>query len=198
MQALIGAALPPQATRSRSVHGVRLGFMSFFAKASRRGAPPLPGRQRLGRRQRNRLPRVLRPRRRGLHGPWTDRPDPARCRRAWISRRSKKAVTDFATRARSGTIDDRGAHRRHVLDHQRRRVRLADVDADRQCAAERDPRHAQDPGATGRRGWPGRDPADDVRRAHLRSPHHRRPRGRAVPGRGEGSARGSARLLLQV
>ncbi len=37
----------------------------------------------------------------------------------------------------------------------------------------------------------GRGAADDVPGADLRSPHHRRPRSGAVPGRGQGRARGS-------
>ena len=39
-----------------------------------------------------------------------------------------------------------------------------------------------------------RGPADDVPRAHLRSSPHRRSRSRAVPGRGQGCARGSGAL----
>ena len=49
------------------------------------------------------------------------------------------------------------------------------------AAAERDPRHAQDAGAAGGRERRDRGAADDVSRGELRSPHHRRPRGRAVP-----------------
>ena len=44
---------------------------------------------------------------------------------------------------------DRGDAGRHLHHHQRRRLRLADVDADPQRAAVRHPRHAQDPGAAG-------------------------------------------------
>ena len=70
--------------------------------------------------------------------------------------------------ARAQRLDHaRGSDRRHLQHHQRRHLRLAAVDPDRQCAAERDPRHAQDPGAPdgGRRA--GRGAADDVRGAHL-------------------------------
>ena len=48
-------------------HGVKLGFMSFFVKAVDRGAAQVPGGQRVDRRQRHRLSRLLRHRRRGLH-----------------------------------------------------------------------------------------------------------------------------------
>ena len=54
--------------------------------------------------------------------------------------------------ARAGRqAHDRGADRRHVLDLQRRRVRLDAVDADHQPAAERDPGRARDQGARGGR-----------------------------------------------
>ncbi len=43
----------------------------------------------------------------------------------------------------------------------------------------------------GRRERPGGDPAGQLPRAFLRPPHHRRARGGAVPGRDQGSARGS-------
>ena len=49
---------------------------------------------------------------------------------------------------------DRRAAGRHLHHHQRRHLRLADVDADPQRAAVRHPRHAQDPGAAD-----GRSPA---------------------------------------
>ena len=87
--------------------------------------------------------------------------------------------------------DARGPEGRHVHDHQRRRLRLAAEHADPEPAAGRHPRPAQDPGAPGRRERPGRDPADDVRRAHLRPPHRRRPRGGAVPGARQGTRRRS-------
>ena len=57
-------------------------------------------------------------------------------------------------RARARRLDHaRRPDRRHLQHHQRRRLRLADVHAHRQCAAERDSRHAQDPGAADGGGW---------------------------------------------
>src|SRR5262245_13537378 len=65
------------------------------------------------------------------------------------------------------------------------------VDADPRRAAVWHPRHAQDPGAPDGAGRQGRGAADDVPGALLRSPHRRRPRGRDVPGAGEGKPGGS-------
>ena len=56
----------------------------------------------------------------------------------------ERAIADYAQRARERQHRHRGTERRHLQHHERRRVRLAAVDADRQCAAERDTRHAQD------------------------------------------------------
>ena len=86
---------------------------------------------------------------------------------------------------------DRGNAGRHLHHHQRRHLRLADVDADPQRAAIRHPRHAQDPGAAdgGRR--QDRGTADDVSGAVLRPSHRRRPRGGDVPGAGEGIVGGA-------
>ena len=94
--------------------------------------------------------------------------------------------------ARAGRhADARGSQGRHLHDHQRRRLRLADEHADPQSAAGRHPRPAQDrrPRRAGER--PGGDPPDDVPRAHLRSPHRRRPRSGAVPRQDQGVHRGS-------
>ncbi len=50
--------------------------------------------------------------------------------------------------ARPQRLADHGRpHRRHLQHHQWRCVRFAAVHADRECAAERHSRHAQDPGA---------------------------------------------------
>ena len=61
----------------------------------------------------------------------------------------EKTIADFGKRAQDGKLADRGPDRRHLLDLQRRRVRLDAVDADHQSAAVGDPRHARDQG-TGR------------------------------------------------
>ena len=59
----------------------------------------------------------------------------------------EKTISEMGKRARDGAAQDRGDAGRHLHHLQRRRLRLADVDADPQRAAVRHPRHAQDPGA---------------------------------------------------
>jgi 2-oxoglutarate dehydrogenase E2 component (dihydrolipoamide succinyltransferase) len=86
---------------------------------------------------------------------------------------------------------DRGVAGRHLHHHQRRHLRLADVDADPQCAAIRHSRHAQDRGAADGGCRQGRAAADDVLGAFLRPPPGRRPRGGDVPGAGEGGLGGA-------
>ena len=92
-----------------------------------------------------------------------------------VARRDREGDRGFRPRARDGAAQDRGDAGRHLHHLQRRRLRLADVDADPQRAAVRHPRHAQDPGAAdgGRR--QDRGAADDVSGALLRPPHRRRP-----------------------
>src|SRR5258706_2278920 len=70
-------------------------------------------------------------------------------------------------------------------------LRIAPVDADRERAPERHTRHAQDPAAGHGHRRCGRGAADDVPRPELRSSHHRRQGGRAVPGDGQGWPGGS-------
>ncbi len=73
-------------------------------------------------------------------------------------RRSRRQIADFGKQRARRQAHDRGDAGRHLHHHQRRRLRLADVDADPQRAAVRHPRHAQDPGAAdgGRRQDRGR------------------------------------------
>ena len=72
----------------------------------------------------------------------------------------EQAIADFGKRAREGKLVDRGDAGRHVHHHQRRRLRLAAVDADPQRAAVGHPRHAPHRGARRRhataRSWRGR------------------------------------------
>ena len=56
----------------------------------------------------------------------------------------EKNIGAFAAKRARRQDHHRRAHRRHVLHHQRRHVRFAAVDAHRQHAAERNPRHARD------------------------------------------------------
>ena len=88
----------------------------------------------------------------------------------------EKSIGNFASRARAGGIDHHGGiDGRHVHDHERRRIRIASVDAHRQLSAERDSRHAQDPGSRSRHRRRGRGAPDDVCGLELRSSHHRWP-----------------------
>ena len=72
----------------------------------------------------------------------------------------EKKIAEFGKRAQDGKLAHRGADRRHVLDLQRRRVRLDAVDADHQPAAVGDPRRARDQGprrwSRTARSWCGR------------------------------------------
>ena len=101
----------------------------------------------------------------------------------------EKDIADFGKQRARRSAQDRRDAGRHVHDLERRRLRLAAVDADPQRAAVRHPRHAQDPGAPGGDRRQDRDPPDDVSGAVLRSPPDRRPRGRDLPRAREGSAR---------
>ena len=58
----------------------------------------------------------------------------------------EQAIADFGQRAQENKLTLDELQGRHVHDHQRRRLRLAALDADRQPAAERHPRPARDPG----------------------------------------------------
>ncbi len=79
----------------------------------------------------------------------------------------EKSIGAFATRARSGSITIEELTGGTFSDHQWRRIRFAAVDADRQCTAECDSRHAQDPGPADGRRRADCYAADDVPRADL-------------------------------
>ena len=80
-------------------HGVKLGFMSFFVKAAVHALKKLPGRQRLGRRQRHRLSRLLRHRHRGRQPARPGGADPAR-RRPAVLRRHREDRSPISASAR--------------------------------------------------------------------------------------------------
>ena len=130
-------------------HGVKLGFMGFFVRACIQALKEIPAVNaeidgtdivyknyyHIG---------VAVGTERGPGGAGGARRRPA-CR----SPRSRRRSREFGKRARDGAAQDRGHAGRHLHHLQRRRLRLADVDADPQRAAVRHPRHAQDPGAAG-------------------------------------------------
>src|SRR6266704_2076020 len=159
-------------------------------------AQEIPDRQRLDRRQRYRLPRLLRHRGR--------RQQPAGPGRAGRARRGPDDVFRHrkenrrSRQARPGRqAHDRGADRRHFLDLERRSVRLDALHPHHQPAAVGDPGRARDARAARGRERPGRDPADQLPRAFLRSPHRRRPRGGAVARGDQGSARRSRAVAVR-
>jgi hypothetical protein len=163
--------------RFEKEHGVRLGFMSFFVKAAVYALKRYPvvnasvdgtdivyhgyfdvgvaGRQPAG-----------------LVGPVLRNCDQLSFGAI------EKAIADVRAARAGRQAHDRGADRRDVLDLERRRVRLDALDADHQPAAVGDPRYPRDEGATGGRERPDRDPADELPRALVRPPHHRRARSR--------------------
>ena len=108
-----------------------------------------------------------------------------------IARRDREGDRRFRPPRPRRRAQNRGIAGRHLHHHQRRHLRLADVDADPQCAAIRHPRHAQDPGSPDGGGRQNRGEADDVSGAVLRPPPGRRPRGGDVFGAGEGSLGGA-------
>ena len=73
----------------------------------------------------------------------------------------EQTIADFGRRARDGKLVDRGDAGRHLHHHQRRRLRLAAVDADPQRAAVGHPRHAPHRGARRRQERPDRGASDD-------------------------------------
>jgi 2-oxoglutarate dehydrogenase E2 component (dihydrolipoamide succinyltransferase) len=163
-------------------HGVRLGFMSFFTKASIAALKEIPavnaeidGDDLVYKNHYDIGMAVGTPREDHR------RTGPPGARRQALHRR-----------------DDR----RHLHHHQRRGLRLAAIDPDPQPAAVGHPGPAQDRGTSHGHRRRGQDPADDVSCAQLRSPHHRRARGGDVPGPAQGPYRGpaapAARPLEQI
>jgi pyruvate/2-oxoglutarate dehydrogenase complex dihydrolipoamide acyltransferase (E2) component len=179
-------------------HGVKLGFMGFFVKACVQALKEIPAVNaeidgtdivyknyyHIG---------VAVGTDKGLC-----RAGGARCRRTLHRRRSRRKSASSAAAPATASPQDRGDAGRHVHHLERRRLRLADVDADPERTAVGDPGHAQDPGAADGRWRPDRDPPDDVSRAELRSPHHRRQGGRDLPRPRQGGLEDPARLVLDL
>ena len=78
---------------------------------------------------------------------------------------SRRASPSSPSSARTGKLALARPRGRHVHDHERRHLRLDDVDAAAQLSADRHPRHAQHRQARRRGRRRGRRAADDVRRA---------------------------------
>ena len=136
--------------RFEKQHGVAARIHVLFRQGVHRGIATLSGGQRVGRRERHRLSRVLRHRNRGLDRPRSHRAGAARRRHAQLCRHraERRRLRDACARRRDHA---RGTDRRDLHHHQRRGLWFAALDADPEPAAERDPRDAQDPGAPGSR-----------------------------------------------
>ena len=142
-------------------HGVKLGFMSFFVKAAVRGAEEVPGLNAsvdgndivyhgyfdIG---------IAVGSPRGLVVPILRNAD------QMSFADIEKKIAEYGKQGARRQAGHRRADRRHVLDLQRRRVRLDAVDADHQPAAVGHPRRARDQGPRRGRERPGRGPADEL------------------------------------
>ena len=129
-------------------HGVKLGFMGFFVRACIQALKEIPavnaeidGTDLVYKNYYHIGVAVGTEKRPGGAGGARRRPPVARRDRE-DDRRPRQAGA-------RRPAQDRGHAGRHLHHLQRRRLRLADVDADPQRAAVRHPRHAQDPGAAG-------------------------------------------------
>ena len=129
-------------------HGVKLGFMGFFVRACIQALKEIPavnaeidGTDIVYKNYYHIGVAVGTEKRPGGAGG-------ARCRHD-VARRHREGDQRFRQARARRRAQDRGDAGRHLHHQQRRRLRLADVDADPERAAVRHPRHAQDPGAAG-------------------------------------------------
>ena len=159
-----------EARREARLHGL-------LHQGLRPGPEGHPGGERRDRRPGYRLQELLPRRHRGRHREGTCRPGGAR-RGPALRRRHREDDRRVRQARPRRAAHDRGDAARHVHDHQRRHLRLADVDADPQRATVRHSGHAPHRGAAGGAGRQDRAAADDVPRLVLRSPHRRRQGGR--------------------
>ena len=159
-------------------HGIKLGFMSFFAKAA---VPGAEGRARSVNAQIDGDEIVY-------HdfvdisvgGERAERPGGARgpqCADAMSFAQIEQAIADFGQKAKDGALTMEDMKRRHLHHLQRRRVRLVDVDPDHQPAASRRAGIAPDRGPPGGSRRRSGGAPDDVPGALLRPPPDRRARG---------------------
>ena len=187
-----GSARELQGSVREESTGVKLGFMSFFVKAAIEALKRFPVVNASRRRQRHRLSRVLRHRRRRLHRSRPDGAGPARC----------DLMSFAADREDHRRICRQGARRHDHASRNSPAGRFTITNGGMfgsllstpivNIAAERNPRHAckiqERPMVV--------DGQIVVRPMMyvaliLRSPHHRRPRGRAVPRHDQGMPRRS-------
>ena len=127
-------------------HGVKLGFMGFFAKAVVAALKELPNVNAEIEGDNIIYKNYYDIGDRGFDRARAGGAGGARCRPAFPGR-GRKGDCRFRHPRPRQQAEDRGIAGRHLLHHQWRRVRLADVHAHPQCAAVGHPGHAQDPAA---------------------------------------------------
>jgi hypothetical protein len=149
--------------RFQKTHGIKLGFMSFFVKAT---AEAPPDRQRIGRRQRHHLSRLPGHLDRRVHRERSGHAGTAR-RAGHGLRRYRAGHRRLCEESARRQAEPRRPAGRHVHDHERRHVRVVAVHADRESAAERDSGHAHDQGSRHCRERTGDRRTDDVHRNQL-------------------------------
>ncbi len=181
-----------QKERFQKQHGVALGFMSFFARAC---VAALAEVREVNAEIRGDASSTsassTSASRSGRSAAWSCRSctTPSACRSRSSRRTSRISPGWRATASSASTISPGGTF---TISNGGVYGSLH-VHADPQPAPERDPRHAQDREAPGRRRRPDRDSPDDVRRALVRSSSRRRRAGGDVPRAREGAPRGSRR-----
>ena len=179
-------------------HGVGLGLASFFVKAVDRRAAGVSAHQRGDPGRRDGAQALLRHRRRRRRERRAGRAGAARRRSNVVRRRSSSRFASSRRRAEDGTLslaDLKGGTftitnggvfgsllSTPILNPPQVGILGLHAIKERPVARRR----------------AGCGPADDVRRAHLRSPHRRRLGGGAVPRPGQGAGRGSWRAAHRV
>ena len=176
--------------REAGLHGLLREGLPAGAEGGSRG-------QRRDRRRRDRLQELLPHRRRRRHRPRPRRAGGARGR-PHEPRRDRDAGDGFRQAGARRQARHRGHAGRHLHHHQRRRLRLAHVDANSQCASIGYPRHAPHRGASRGARRPGRGTADDVPRPQLRPPYRRRPEAVAFLVRVKECLEDPQRFLLEL
>src|SRR5439155_13061580 len=111
----LGATQELRALQGALREGARreAGLHVVLRQGRDRGAEEVPGAERLGRRRRHHLSRVLRHRRRRLHRPRPDRADRARRRRQEL-RGDREGGGRLRPQGARGLTRHRGSHRRHL------------------------------------------------------------------------------------
>ena len=142
--------------RFAQVHGVSLGLMSFFSRATVLALSEFPAINRANRRHPHRVSRLRQFGNRREHGARSSRArlTPRRSDVHRPARKQHQATRPECPRQQAG---HGRAKRRHLYHHQRRGLRLAAFHADSQRTAKRHSGNARDPRAARSRGRPSGD-----------------------------------------